>query len=245
MKNLIRQTLRRLGYDLHRFLPASSPDAQVAQALRTFGIDLVLDVGANTGQYARSLREIGYRGRILSFEPLADAHRALVAATRTDALWTAAPRTAIGDQEGEIAINIAGNSASSSLLDMLDSHSEAAPHSAYIGQDMVPITRLDTAAASATGLAKRLYVKIDTQGYEAEVIAGGAQTLAAASAVQIEVSLTPLYAGQPSLETMLTTMAAHDLALWAVWPGFADPATGRILQIEAIFARPEKLLKPA
>ena len=147
MKEIIRRTLRRLGYDLHRFVPAASPDAQLAQVLSHFGIDLVLDIGANTGQYGTLLRELGYTGRIVSFEPLPTAHAALTSKTAADPAWAAAPRAAIGDSEGEITINIAGNSASSSVLPMLESHRKAAPHSAYIGTDTVPITRLDTAAA--------------------------------------------------------------------------------------------------
>lgn len=241
MRELVRRSLRRLGYDLHRFLPTSSPDAQLAQLLRIFGIDVVLDIGANTGQYGALLRELGYRGRIVSFEPLAAAHAALLAATAADANWTAAPRSAIGDSEGEITINIAGNSASSSVLPMLESHRAAAPHSAYIGVDVVPITRLDTAAAADIAAARQLFVKIDTQGYETQVLAGGTRTIAAAVAVQVEMSLIPLYDGQPGFDAMLALMASHGLALWSLWPGFADPATGRILQAEGIFTRPERL----
>jgi FkbM family methyltransferase len=241
MKALVRHTLRRLGYDLHRFLPTSSPDAQLAQVLRSFAIDLVLDVGANTGQYGQLLREIGYRGRIVSFEPLADAHAALSATATRDPRWTAAQRTAIGERNGEIVINIAGNSASSSVLAMLDRHREAAPQSAYVGTDTVPIARLDTAAAVHIGNANDLYLKIDTQGYEAQVLAGGPVTIAAAAAIQLEVSLAPLYAGQPDFDAMLALMAGHGFALWALWPGFADPRSGRILQVEAIFAREQRV----
>ena len=70
-------------------------------------------------------------------------------------------------------------------------------------------------------------------------MAGGPATLAAARAVQVELSLLPLYKGQASLEEMLALMAGHGLVLWAIWPGFADPVTGRVLQAEAVFARPD------
>lgn len=236
MREFIRRSLRRFGYDLHRFLPTSSPDAQLQAVLQTLAIDLVLDIGANTGQYGRLLRELGYNGRIVSFEPLADAHAALVATAAGDPLWTAAPRTAIGNSDGEIAINIASNSASSSLLPMHDSHREAAPHSAYVGTATVPITRLDSAAAGL-GLTSRLLIKIDTQGYERHVLAGGPATIAAATAVQVELSLVALYEGQPAFDAMLALMADEGLVLWSLWPGFAHPVTGRILQAEGIFVR--------
>jgi FkbM family methyltransferase len=241
VKELVRRGLRAMGYDLHRFLPTLSPDAQIAQLLRSFGIDLVFDVGANSGQYGQLLRSLGYAGRILSFEPLSAAHRQLQAVTEGDSLWTAAPRTAVGEVEGEITINVAGNSASSSIRAMLESHRAAAPHSAYVGTETVPIARLDRLTAAVPAGASTL-LKIDTQGYEAEVMAGGPATLAAASAVQVELSLLPLYQGQASLEEMLASMAGHGLTLWAIWPGFADPATGRILQAEAVFARPDRVM---
>jgi len=198
-KVLVRQTLRRLGYDLHRFLPVSSPDAQLAQVLRRFGIGLVIDIGANTGQHSTGLRQIGYSGRIVSFEPLADAWATLNIVAAGDPGWTVAPRGAIGEREGEIVINIAGNSASSSVLDMLDSHRGAASDSAYVGKESVPSSQLYTVAVTLLAGTPRLYVKIETQGYEAQVLAGGTATIAAAAAVQVELSLTPLYAGQPDL----------------------------------------------
>jgi len=238
VKELLRRSLRGLGYDLHRFLPVLSPDAQLGALLRHFEIDLVFDVGANTGQYGAHLRGLGYAGELVSFEPLPDAHQALTRAAAGDPRWQVAPRAAIGNQDGEITINIAGNSASSSLLDMLDEHRTAAPESAYVGTATAPIQRLDTVAPAWLAAPRRLLLKIDTQGYQDRVLAGGPATIAAAAAVQLEVSLAPLYAGQPSFETLGQAMAGHGLVLWALWPGFADPASGRILQIEAIYARP-------
>ncbi len=240
MRDYLRRTLRRFGYDLHRYLPESSPDAQVQALLTGFAPDLVLDIGANSGQYGRSLRALGHAGRIVSFEPLAAAHAALLATSAGDPGWTIAPRAAIGDHEGLISINIAGNSASSSLLPMLGSHRDAAPHANYIGTEMVPITRLDRAAPAHIGSAAQIHVKIDTQGYETQVLAGGTATIAAAASIQIEMSLTPLYEGQATYEALMADLAARGLVLWGLWPGFADPATGRILQAEALWARPER-----
>ena len=237
MRDLIRRQLRRAGYDLHRFLPTSSPDAQVAQTLRKLGIDLVLDVGANVGQYGQLIRELGYTGRIVSFEPLPVAHAALTANAARDAAWTIAPRAAIGDRDGEIDINVAGNSASSSVLDMLGTHSDAAPESAYVGKERVTLSRLDAAAEPYVCGARNVFVKVDTQGYEAAVVRGGPIVFARAAAVQIELSMVPLYAGQPLWDEMIALMGTQGLVLWALWPGFADPASGRLLQVDAIFAR--------
>ena len=237
MKELIRRSLRRAGYDLHRFVPTASPDAQVAQMLAKLDIELVFDVGANTGQYGTLIRELGYAGRIVSFEPLAAAHAALTVTAARDASWTVAPRGAIGDADGEIVINVAANSASSSVLAMLDAHSDAAPESVYVGTETVPLHRLDTVAETYTGDAQRVYIKVDTQGFEAAVLRGAPMLVARAAAVQLELSLVPLYDGQPLWEEVIALMATHGLVLWALWPGFSDPASGRLLQIDAIFVR--------
>lgn len=236
MRNWIKQQLRRRGYDLHRFLPASSPDAQLALALSVMRIDTVVDVGANAGQFGQLLRELGYGGQIHSFEPLGAAWQALSVAAAGDSGWVVAPRGAIGRENGTISINVAANSASSSVLPMLDRHREAAPHSAYVGTEEVPISRLDDALADVPA-TRRLFVKIDTQGYEAAVLDGAPQTLARAIAVQIELSLVPLYQDAPLLRDMLALMDARGFDIWAMWPGFADPATGRLLQMDGIFVR--------
>jgi hypothetical protein len=144
---------------------------------------------------------------------------------------------AIGAHHGTIEINIAGNSTSSSVLDMLDSHRRATPESAYVGQESVAIAPLDAAAAAHIGQGARLYLKIDTQGYEAEVIAGAPATITRATAVQIEMSLAPLYAGQPDFAALLAQMTGLGFMLWGLWPGYVDDASGRLLQIDAIYAR--------
>lgn len=240
MKAQIKRLLRRQGWDLHRFGPTQSPDAQLDRVLRGFGIDLVLDIGASHGQYGELLRELGYRGRIVSFEPLASAHAGLTARAARDPHWTIAPRGAIGAEDGEITINVAGNSASSSVLPMLAAHSDAAPVSRYIGQEQVALARLDTVAGAYVDGSSACFVKIDTQGFEAAVVAGGPATLAGAAAVQVELSLTPLYAGGTLYDQMLDLMRGHGFELWAMWPGFGREHDGRLLQMDAIFARPER-----
>ncbi|WP_439532508.1 FkbM family methyltransferase [Polymorphobacter sp.] len=236
MKEWLRWALRRRGWDVHRYLPTLSPDAQMKALLGRLRIATVLDIGANTGQYGELLRAIGYRGRIVSFEPQASAHAGLTATAAADPLWDVAPRTALGDAPGTAHLNIAGNSASSSLLPMLDRHRDAAPASAYVGTEEVPVARLDTAAAAWRDSGP-LHLKIDTQGFERQVIAGAPETIAAAASVQLEVSLVPLYERAVSFEVLLAEMGAAGLSLSALWPGFADPASGQLLQIEAIFAR--------
>jgi FkbM family methyltransferase len=190
------------------------------------GVNLVLDVGANVGQFASGLRRAGYAGRLLSFEPLAEAHDKLLAAARGDAHWDIAPRMAIGEHEGEIEIHVAGNTVSSSVLEMLDSHSDSAPASNYVASERVRITTLDTIVRNALGANVVPFLKIDTQGYEDKVLNGARDVLAGARGLQLELSFVPLYDGQQLFEPWMERLRALGFSVWGIWPGFCDPATG-------------------
>lgn len=199
-------------------------------------ISLVLDVGANCGQYATSLRECHYSGRIVSFEPLSNAYTQLLAMSQKDPLWEIAPMTAIGDREGEITINIAGNSQSSSVLQMLDAHVKAAPESAYCGSEIVKLSRLDTLAKQYINSDQQsIFLKIDVQGFERQVLEGAAQILPLVKGIQVELSLVPLYRDQLLFEEMLEILRKLGYDLHAVIPGFTDKETGRLLQMDGIF----------
>jgi FkbM family methyltransferase len=116
--------------------------------LHSFGIDLIVDVGANAGRYAMGVRSGGYKNRMVSFEPLTEAHALLTANPSEDALWAVYARCAVGNQDGEIELNVSGNSASSSILPMLVAHSDAVPESNYVSAERTKIMRLDSVFCS-------------------------------------------------------------------------------------------------
>jgi FkbM family methyltransferase len=237
VKVLAKKAIRKLGFELHRYLPTTSPSAQLMMILEHQRVNLVFDVGANVGRYALSLRNDGYSGRIVSFEPMKAAHDALLAAAEGDSLWQVAPRAALGAHDGEIEMHVAANSESSSILEMLAVHAEAHPASAYIGVEKVPLRTLDALAAQHLGPDARLLVKIDTQGYEDQVIAGASETLERAAVLQLELSLVPLYAGQKLMAEMVAMLEAAGFDLWGVAPVFADSRSGRMLQLDGVFCR--------
>src|SRR5680860_1154767 len=124
---VMKRALRSLGVDARRYNPQSSESAKLERLFTTYGVDCVFDVGANSGQYARGLRDMGFRGRIVSFEPLSDAHVLLVRNSRHDPKWVVPPAMALGDFTGETEIHVAGNLVSSSLRGMTETHERAAP----------------------------------------------------------------------------------------------------------------------
>lgn len=203
-----------------------------------FAIDVILDVGANTGQFAQSLRAQGYHGHIISFEPLSEAHAALVRVSDCDPLWDIAERCAIGANDGWAEINIAGNSFSSSLLPMLDLHREAAPQSEYLGKEPCQVITLDTYIERTFSDPTTLFaVKIDTQGYEAEVLAGLKRNHKRAKVIVCELSVAPLYARGPSMSALCHLLAELNYRCVALSPEFEDPRTGELLQVNGIFVK--------
>jgi FkbM family methyltransferase len=236
-KTFVRSAVRRFGLDITRFSPAASDDARLVAMLAAHGVNVVFDVGANTGQFGEMLRAAGYAGRIVSFEPLSAARAQLAQASNGDAKWEIAEQAAIGDADGEITIHISGNSVSSSVLDMLNAHSEAAPESKYIGSESVPLRRLDRLAPQFMRPDSVAFLKIDTQGYEDRVLRGGAETIAGAIGLQLEMSLVSLYEGQRHFDELYAGLKQSGFELWGMSPAFVDPRTGRLLQIDATFFR--------
>lgn len=207
--------------------------------LAAHNVNLVFDVGANTGQFAKAIRGDGFNGRIVSFEPLIAAHEQLVASSKKDPLWEVAPRGAIGSENGEIDIHVARNSASSSVLNMLRVHSDIAPDSTYVGIERVPLRRLDTAAQEYLQADSIPFLKIDTQGYEDRVLIGARQLLDSIVGVQLELSLIPLYEGQYLFSEMIDRLKSYGFELWALWQTFVDESNGRLIQVDATLFRHE------
>lgn len=237
-KESVRTILRSVfDIEVRRFKSISIPAKHMVASLRNFDIDLVLDVGANTGQFSSELRQWGYTGRIVSFEPLSQAHAELLRVCAGDPMWEAYPRCALGDHDGEIEINLAGNSESSSILPMLEAHRSAAPQSAYVGKEIVPIKTLDDVARQYIKKANAPFLKIDTQGFEWQVLDGARDILPNIKGIMVELSLVPLYEGQRLWRDVIDRLEAEGFMLWYFKPAFFDEVSGRTLQVDAIFYR--------
>jgi hypothetical protein len=144
---------------------------------------------------------------------------------------------ALGSEDREVEIHVAGNSASSSILPMNRRHEEAAPESRYVGVERVPMRRLDEVRHAAIDHGQRLLLKVDTPSYEMSVLAGAEKLLPRICGVQLELSLTQLYDGQVLYLEMIQWLLARGFSLWSVIPGFVDPATARMLQFDGVFFR--------
>jgi FkbM family methyltransferase len=245
IKHSLKLAARHLGLDVNRYNAVESAEARFFALFKTHEIETVIDVGANDGGYGALLRRGGYTGSILSFEPLEAEHGRLTAAAAADpgGRWFVHPRTALGSENGEVEIHVAGNSASSSILPMHETHAKAAPESRYVGVQRVPVRRLDEVrhpvleqALSGPG---RILLKIDTQGYEMPVLQGAERLLRHVAGVQLELSVTSLYDGQIPYLAMIQWLQERGFELWNLIPGFIDPTNARMLQFDGVFFRAE------
>lgn len=236
-RKIFHKTLKSIGLEVHRINVSSNPYFQLCKALDTFNINVVFDIGANTGQFATELRSFGYKGKIISFEPLSDAHKILSKVAEFDSNWNIHHRSAIGDFNGQVEINVAGNSASSSILPMLDYHISAAEGTGYIGTERVPISKLDSITSEYFSESDDLFIKIDTQGFEWQVLNGATDTLKKAKGILCELSLVPLYEGQYLWLDVLTRLESEGFTPWSFDQGFIDSRNGRTLQVDATLFR--------
>jgi FkbM family methyltransferase len=227
---------RRLGWEVHRYDPSQSLHARRLAVLRRTGTTVVFDVGANCGQYGLLLRRTGYSGRIASFEPVSVAFEDLERESRGDSLWECR-RLALGDREGNQEIGVSANLASSSFLGMEDRLVESDAESAYVAQESVPVVRLDSAADELTESDDRIYLKLDVQGYELRVLRGAPETLEKVQAIELELSLVPLYEDQPEVGELLEFVRSAGFEPFSLEPCFVDPRSGQMLQLDGLFVR--------
>jgi len=238
VRRAIKGLLRRAGVDARRLDPWASLAARRARLLDEGGYGLVLDVGANSGQYERELRAHGYRGEIVSFEPGRRAFELLERESAGDGRWSCR-QLALGESSGRRSINIASNDgASSSFLTLTETHGSSAPSVTFEAREDVEVATLDNVASELLRDAAPAWLKLDVQGYELHVLTGAEATLPRIAALEVEVSLVELYRGQALFDEMLGFIRDAGFRTADVSPEFVHPQTGRMLQANVIVLRP-------
>lgn len=198
-ERLHKKMLRKVGlmFNTHvkvRKLSAwSSEDLRTVSILNNFGITTVLDVGANVGQFSESLLDYGYKGRVVSFEPTSQAHKIVSDKAARFQNWTVAEQCAIGDFDGNIDINVADNTVFSSIKSIHSEYSDYNGESKIVDTERVKIFKLDSLKEKYFDSDSRIFIKIDTQGFEQEVLKGAKELLKTAKGIKIEAPLMTIY----------------------------------------------------
>jgi len=237
IRSKIKSLLRSLGFEVSTYCIENSRVCRLGTRLKVLGVDLVLDVGANVGQFAQDLRHSGYQGRIISFEPLSSAYHDLLINSKDDSMWQIAPRCALGAFAEQSVIKVSKNTWSSSILSITERHIQVSPNAGVIGSEPVSIMTLDELALTKVYSARRPYLKIDTQGYERQVLDGAKKAIPYLAGMQLELSMAPLYEKQPDFIETIEWIQEMGFELFGLEPEFYDPQTSRLLQVDAIFQR--------
>lgn len=227
------------GFILRRRSVYSDPALVQQLLLRTIETELVIDIGANEGQYASGLLGAGFEGEIFSVEPLPGAHQRLQENCRASDRWSCSDSPlAVGPEAGMLAFHETENGVSSSLLAPLDSHRREEPDSATVGVRQVPAITLDELLTSqhADPSGRRMHLKLDVQGAEMAILESSLNWGDCAS-LQLELSLAELYEGQSGALELLTWLDTRGYALVGVEQGFMSLHTGQTLQFDGFFVR--------
>lgn len=232
IKSVVQRCLGR--FDLRLYRPNKLQRTK-DRWLRNIEIKAVLDIGANTGQFAQRILEIFPDATIYSFEPLKDCYEQLVKAL-VGTPKVRAFNVALGDRKEQREILRNDFSPSSSFLTMADAHRAAFPFTQRASPEKVEVVRLDDFITSLE-LRKPLLVKMDVQGFEDKVISGGADTIRQADVVIVEVSMIRLYDNQPLFAEIHDMMMNLGFQYRGNWDQLMSPVDGHILQADAIFMK--------
>ncbi len=230
----LHRLLRRFGVDLVRHPGTTTTLGRRIGHVRAWDVDLVIDVGANAGQYARELRSLEYRGQIVSIEPQPAAADQLERTARADPRWRTL-RLALGKVDGPGRLFVTANSYSSSLFEATGQHERAEPDARAVATIETEVRRLDGLADELIGGASRPMLKLDAQGAELDILDGAGQALDRFVGLHLEMSLVPMYVGAPLMGEVVDWLEARGFLLTELEPEFSDPKTGRLMQVNGLF----------
>lgn len=236
IKKILHKIFRISGRDFLPYTYDNFYSLRRSKILANETINLVLDIGANKGTYSHELRENGYSGRVISFEPLYEPFQILKKESEHDPLWDC-EQIALGDSIGETTINVSEHITSSSILHISDRHTTACPSSNTVGTEKINVSTVDSLREKYFRSDDRILMKIDVQGYEKHVLDGARLSLEQTCVIEIELSLVEMYECGPLLKDMLVFLEQLGFTLVAINPVFSDPATGYMLQVDGILTR--------
>lgn len=225
--------LRRMGLEIRRAGPGRFPD--LADFLAARQVAVVLDIGANRGQFGTALRKRGYRGQIVSFEPIEAVYREIEAVAARDGNWKT-HHLALGAAPGRAVLNVSRDSEFSSMLDQSPAALRYHTETVVIGREQVSVACLDDIYAMPASGA--VFLKVDTQGYERFVLDGAREVLRQVVGVQMELPIVHLYENSWSLTEALTYMDDAGFALAQVLPiSWLKEDRVSAVEIDAVFRR--------
>lgn len=208
---------------------------KVLLCLSELSISTVIDVGANEGQFASLLRRSGYTGRIISFEPLTAARRLLEDLASSDAAWEVFPN-ALGSKNESLTLHQTASSVMSSFRFPTSIHLDALPTSKIVSQESVEVRCLDDLLPQLEiHDSSRVFLKVDTQGYDLEVLRGASQLISRVPLIQTELAFRNIYQEAPSFLSLIEFMESSNYRIVSLHPVVFHSQSGDLLQSDALW----------
>jgi FkbM family methyltransferase len=242
IKRAIQKTANFFGVHVGRHPPVDSLAYHTKVLFRELGIDSVIDVGAHTGEYGLFLRELGYTGPIVSFEPSRTTFETLSKVIAADGAWTA-HNEALGAQEGELEMNFYRGTVFNSFLKANSYGSERFGAATELERvEKVKVRTLEKVidGCLAANPKANVFLKTDTQGYDLQVLAGAGPRLSVIRALQSELATRPTYEGMPAFPQALARLSEHGFELTGVFPVARDMDHLRVIEFDCVMCRPAR-----
>jgi FkbM family methyltransferase len=241
-KALVRQLARRLTKcDI---VPARSETwlgLNLIELLRELRVTCVVDVGGHHGEYGLLLRENGYCGPIVSFEPVSRSFAELTRTRGNDRLWRAY-QVALGEEDGTATINVTRYTSYSSVLQPLSAtppgRADTLDLMAIDAVETVEMRRFDSVFDQWVGdpRSSRVFLKMDTQGFDPMVLRGASGRLDRVFGLQTEVAVVPIYAGMVGYQDSIANMEQLGFELSGLFPVTHDRQM-RAIELDCLMVR--------
>ena len=235
MKKFLNDLIGITGYQVKKKKYLYDPNKNLIKSIKHFQIKSIIDVGANRGQFAQRVFKNNFDGNIISFEPLKEEHESLNKLSSKKENWQVAKRCALGNKNEVKKFYISGNSESSSLLKILQKHTDLRPESKTIKTEKINVERLDNFKKEISKLKKNLLLKIDTQGSEIDVLKGASKVIKDIKCLFIEVSLVSLYKNQKLWLDIIKYMEKLNFNVWSIDQLLRNKNTGQTYQLDIFF----------
>ncbi len=240
----IQRLFRKIGLEVRRNAPPARDDLRLLHFMKQQEVDMIFDAGANIGQFAQSMFEMGFDGEIVSFEAISREHAIITDKAKSNRNWTIAPQAALTDYDGEAKFYINKSSATSSTLPTSEMSEAIIPGSVTQDIVIVPARRFDAMAPDYLRPRTRPMLKIDVQGGEDRLLAGASGVLDQLVGIVVELSLTEMYEGQSLAFDVLLPLMDKGFELIDIGVAYRNPTSHRLHCIDAVLMNRARLSKP-
>jgi FkbM family methyltransferase len=238
LQKFAKATAAKVGVDIEYRNARFNTWLRLNHFIKLQRIDTVLDIGANAGQFATDLLKGGFKGRVISFEALPEAHAEMLQRAKSySANWIVHEQSAVSDKKGATTFHVTKANTSSSLMKPNETFNANFVGAEVTREIIVATFPLDDVISRYKLDQSRFLLKIDVQGAEQLVLDGAKKALGLAQGIQMEVGIVTSYEGQSGMQKHVSQLAERGLKLWDILPGYRDGKTLRLNECDILCFR--------